>query len=164
VEALGQLRADGAARSIRFERRYAAPPEAVWAALTEPEQLRGWLTEAVVFDHEVGGRVDLRFGEEPDRMISGSILAFDPPRLLEYEWHWPGQTESTIRFELRPDGDGTLLVLDHRGLPQDAATGYAAGWHAFLDRLAALHGESAVEWDERFQEMLPRYRELAGAS
>jgi uncharacterized protein YndB with AHSA1/START domain len=159
MEPLGEVRDDGAGRAVRFERRYAVAPAAVWAALTEPEQLRGWLTEATTFDHEVGGRVELRFGDEPNQTINGSIRVYDPPRALEYEWHWPGQATSTVRFELRSDGGGTLLVLDHRGLPAESATGYAAGWHAYLDR---LH-DDAADWDERFRKVLPRYRELVAS-
>jgi uncharacterized protein YndB with AHSA1/START domain len=162
MDELGELRHDGDYRSVRFERRYAAGPEAVWAALTDPAQLRRWLAEAVTFENEAGGSVALRFGDEPEQVVQGSILVYEPPRLLEYEWHWRGQTSSSVRFELTADSDGTLLVLDHRGLPRDAATGYAAGWHAYLDRLGAEFGGNAATWDERFADLLPRYRELAG--
>jgi uncharacterized protein YndB with AHSA1/START domain len=106
----------------------------------------------------------LRFGDEPEQVAQGSILAFEPPRVLEYEWHWPGQTSSSVRFELTPDADGTLLVVDHRGLPREVATGYAAGWHAYLDRLAAEFDGDVPDWDQRFQDLLPEYRELAASS
>ena len=161
MEELGQLRDDDEYRAVRFERRYSASPEAVWAALTDPDKLRRWLAEAVRFDNKVGGAVDLRFGDEPDQVAQGSILAYEQPRVLEYEWHWPGQMSSSVRFELTADSDGTLLVLDHRGLPRDAAIGYAAGWHAYLDRLAAQFGEDGATWDQRFADLLPKYRELA---
>ena len=158
---LGQLRDDDEYRAVRFERRYPATPEAVWAALTDPDKLRRWLAQAVRFDNKVGGSVDLRFGDEPDQVAQGSILAYEQPRLLEYEWHWPGQTSSSVRFELTAESDGTLLIVDHRGLPRDATVGYAAGWHAYLDQLAAHFGEDGATWDERFADLLPRYHELA---
>lgn len=112
MDELGELRDDDDYRSVRFERRYAAGPEAVWAALTDPAQLRRWLAEAVAFENEAGGSVALRFGDEPEQVVQGSILVYEPPRLLEYEWHWRGQTSSSVRFELTADSDGTLLVLD----------------------------------------------------
>jgi uncharacterized protein YndB with AHSA1/START domain len=161
MEPLGLLREDNEHRAVRFERRYAASPEDVWAALTEPAKLSRWLAEAVAFDDRVGGTVDLRFGGDPDNVAAGAILTYEPPSLLEYEWHWPGQTTSSVRFELSRDGEGTLLVLDHRGLPKDTATGYAAGWHAYLDRLSAQFEGDAPDWDERFSEVFPKYRELA---
>ena len=73
---------------------FPAPPEEVWAALTEPERLRGWLGEAVRFDRVAGGRVDFRLGDDESQQVQGTILAFEPPRLLEYEWHWPGEDQS----------------------------------------------------------------------
>jgi uncharacterized protein YndB with AHSA1/START domain len=161
LETLGQLREDNDHRAVRFERRYGASPEAVWAALTDPAKLSRWLAEAVAFEDRVGGRVDLRFGDDPDQVAQGAILTYEPPHVLEYEWHWPGQTSSSVRFELSPDADGTLLVLDHRGLPKHVATAYAAGWHAYLDRLAAQFDGDVPEWDERFAEVLPKYRELS---
>jgi uncharacterized protein YndB with AHSA1/START domain len=163
METLGQLRNDDKNRAVRFERRYPARPEAVWAALTQPEKLSRWLADAVAFDERVGGRVDLRFGDDSDQVARGAILAYEPPRVLEYEWHWPGQTSSSVRFELSPDDGGTLLVLDHRGLPRDAAPAYAAGWHAYLDRLGAQFDGDVPDWDARFSEVLPKYRDLSGA-
>jgi hypothetical protein len=53
-------------------------------------------------------------------------------------------------------GGGTHLLLDHRQLPLDQATGYAAGWHAHL---AALADSDLAAWDGRFAEFLPIYRE-----
>jgi len=159
VTDLGQLRDDGDRRSVRFERRYDAAPEAVWAAVTEPEQMRGWLAEVVEFDHTAGGTIHLRFGDGPDEVAYGAVLAFEPPSVLEYEWHWPGEDHSVVRFELLRDGEGTLLLLEHRGLPPAAAIGYGAGWHAHLDCLeAVVRGRAAPDWDARFSELLPSYR------
>jgi uncharacterized protein YndB with AHSA1/START domain len=163
MEPLGHLREDNEYRAVRFERRYAARPEAVWEALTDPEMLRRWLADPFAFEHEVGGTVDLRFGDDPDQVAQGTILAYEPPRVLEYEWHWPGQTSSIVRFELRAEGEVTVLVLDHRGLPASAAIAYAAGWHAYLDRLAAQFDGEDLDWDDRFASVLPKYRELAAA-
>jgi uncharacterized protein YndB with AHSA1/START domain len=133
--------------TVRLERRFDASPEELWAALTEPEQLRGWLGPAKLAD----GRVELVLGEADDQRVEGRLLVVDPPRVLEYEWRWPGETDSVVRFELRADGDGTLLVLDHRLLPAAAARGYDAGWRAYLDRLESLlAGDAVPSWDERF--------------
>jgi uncharacterized protein YndB with AHSA1/START domain len=159
----GVLRADGERRSVRFERRYGATQAELWSALTEPEQLRGWLAEAT-FEPREGGSVEVRFGARDAETVRGRVLKFDPPRLLEYEWHWPGEDESVVRFELVPESDGTLLVLDHRRLPVEAAAGYSAGWHAHLDKLESLFGGVQTSWDERFAQLLPTYRQRAAAS
>ena len=73
---------------------------------------------------------------------------------------FPGEAESIVRFELSPQEAGTLLVVDHRLLGGDHATGYAAGWHAHLDRLDdLLSGRPGRSWDERFSAVLPHYRQ-----
>jgi uncharacterized protein YndB with AHSA1/START domain len=160
----GLLRLDGSARAVRFERVLAGGPEEVWSALTEPARLRRWLAEAEL-DLREGGAVSFRFGDTPDQHVTGRVLAVDEPRLLEYEWTWPGQTESVVRWELSADGaGGTRVVLDHRRLPADAATGYGAGWHAYLDLLEAhLGGEESADWGELVAARLDAYQGQARA-
>jgi uncharacterized protein YndB with AHSA1/START domain len=162
-QGMGVLLEDGERRAVRFERRYAAPPEAVWDALVEPEQLRGWLAEATV-EPRVGGRVELNFGEEPGERTVGTIRVFDPPRVLEYGWTYEGEPESVVRFELRPEADGTTLVLHHRLLSIEAAPGYGAGWHAHLDLLGEqLEGDVRTEWGGRYEALRPGYDSQAAA-
>jgi uncharacterized protein YndB with AHSA1/START domain len=158
------MRADGALRAVRFERTFDATPEELWAALTEPGQLRGWLAEARRFEPFEGGAVELRFGDGEDERAYGTVRVFDPPRVLEYSWDWPGEDGSIVRYELVPQGEATLLVLDHRGLPSGAAVGYAGGWHAHLDCLAAHLCGDRVSWDARFEQLAPVYRERAEAT
>jgi uncharacterized protein YndB with AHSA1/START domain len=157
---LGVLRAETERRGVRFERRYAAPVEEVWAALTRPERLARWLAPGAIEAH-VDGTVHLDFGE--GGLVTGRVLACRPPTLLEFEWRFPGETESVVRIELSRAGDETRLVLDHRALAEGHATGYSAGWDAYLaslnDHLAGGEGS----WDTRFAEALPRYREAAAA-
>jgi uncharacterized protein YndB with AHSA1/START domain len=163
AQTMGRLRAEEAGRrAIRFERLYDYRPDELWAALTEPEQLRGWLGDADV-DLRVGGRIVIRFGNGDEEVASGTIRELEPPRLLEYDWTFLGESDSVLRLELEPRGSGTLLILDHRRLTETVAVGYSAGWHAHLDRLEALHKGERVDWDERFAELVPRYRETAQA-
>ena len=75
----------------------------------------------------------------------------------------PGEPDSVARFELRPDGDGTLLVLDHRGLPPAAIAGYGAGWHSHLDSLESHLTGGEADWSARFEELGPAYERKAAA-
>jgi uncharacterized protein YndB with AHSA1/START domain len=150
---LGTIVRDGDRWTLRFERSYDARREELWAALTEPERLARWLAPGGVADG-----VHLEFG--PDDVVTGRLLAFEPPTLLEYEWRFAGEHESIVRFELHEDGPGTRLVLEHRRLASGHGIGYAAGWHAYLEQLGG--GETA--WDDRFAELLPRYRASSAAA
>jgi uncharacterized protein YndB with AHSA1/START domain len=158
----GQLRVEGDRRGVRFERRYEAAPAEVWSALTEPERMARWLAEAEL-DLRVGGPYTLRFSDEEGQTAEGEVLALEPERVLELTWKYPGEPDTVVRFELRPDGDGTLLVLDHRGLPPSAIAGYGAGWHSHLDSLDAHLAGQETDWSARFAELGPTYEAEAKA-
>ena len=155
---LGRLRHEDDLRGVRFERRYDVPPSEVWAALTEPERLARWFAQAEL-ELRVGAGYTLRFDpDDESQEAHGEVLALEPGRVLELSWQHPGHPDSVVRFELEPDGDGTLLVLDHRELPAKSAPLLAAGWHAHLDSLDAHLGEGPeTDWWGRFQELAPLY-------
>lgn len=160
----GQLRLEGDRRGVRFERRYEASPEEVWSALTEPERLGRWLADVAELELRVGGRFLLRWSEsDGTQKTDGTVLALEHGRLLELNWTYPGEPDSTARFELRPERDGTILVLDHRGLPPAAIGGYGAGWHSHLDSLEAHLAGRKADWSARFQELGPVYEASVNA-
>jgi uncharacterized protein YndB with AHSA1/START domain len=120
------------------------------------------MAEAVL-DARPGGSIEMRAG--PSRFhVTGKILAWEPPRIFEHEWRVPPRPElpageeAVIRWELEPDGEGTVLHLTHRGLHRLTATGFAPGTHAFLDRLEAqLGGKPLPGWQQRFEQVAPNY-------
>jgi uncharacterized protein YndB with AHSA1/START domain len=72
--------------------------------------------------------------------VPTSIRALEPERLLELDWAPPGERPSVVRFELRPEGEGTVLELGHSLI--DARVGMRAlgRWENHLGRLDALLG------------------------
>jgi uncharacterized protein YndB with AHSA1/START domain len=64
----------------------------------------------------VDGRVfeRTRSGEERDW---GSVLAWDPPRRVEFTWHAgaPANANQTVEIEFCAEADGTRVTLIHRG-------------------------------------------------
>jgi len=157
TDAHGTLRADEERCAVRFERLYRYTPEEVWAALTEPARLSRWLADTRTFEAKVGGTVSIDFGEGGD--VRGEVLELEPQRVLEYTWTFTGEGRSVVRIELRPHDDGTLLVLDHRGLGHGFGVGYAAGWHAHLDMLGATLAGGSLEWTPRYEQVRPDYQQ-----
>jgi uncharacterized protein YndB with AHSA1/START domain len=87
--------------------------------------------------------------------MTGRILVWDPPHVLEHEWKQPIVDDGVVRYELTPDGDGTLLRFSHRGLGVRSAGGFRGGTHAYLDRLEAyLAGRTPPDWTARRLEIL----------
>jgi uncharacterized protein YndB with AHSA1/START domain len=165
----GTLLEDGEHATLVFRRVYAHAPERVWAAITTPEGLREWLlcTEAVI-EGRVGGRIDMVSGP-PGYRSTGKILAWEPPRLLEYEWNvapvpeMPRGERAIFRYELSPEGEATHLLVTYRRITRQSARGFLPGLHAFLDRLEAqLAGRALPDWLERFGALRAEYPEWSG--
>jgi uncharacterized protein YndB with AHSA1/START domain len=138
---------DGRPR-LRFTRRLAHPPAKVWQAITEPEHLAAWFPDTIVVERWEPG-APLRFMDVPTETggFDGEVLAFEPPHALELRWG-----TDVLRFEVRPDGDGTeLTLLDTLDAVGKAARD-GAGWHVCLDALAhhlagtAAPGSAADRW------------------
>lgn len=159
----GRVDVDGDHATLVFRRRLVHPPEAVWKALTDPTELAGWYMTKAVIDGREGGTVDFHAGPSQLR-VTGRILRWEPPAVFEHEWkvaprpELPSGEDTVIRWELRRDGEGTILHLEHRKLNRQTALGFAPGTHAFLDRLEArLDGRSLPSWQERYQQVAAKY-------
>jgi uncharacterized protein YndB with AHSA1/START domain len=115
---------------LRFERRLLQPPERVWSAITDPAEIEAWWGAADV-DLRPGGTMRIEW-LNGDVTMPATITELDPPRVLEIE----GEPHGTLRFELAPDGDGTLLIFVARSaIPEDFRSKVLAGWHFHLDAL-----------------------------
>jgi uncharacterized protein YndB with AHSA1/START domain len=139
---------------IHFERRLGHPVEKVWAALTERDQLIKWWGEAEVELAE-GGGFKLRWLNTDDEgnavKMDARITELEPPRVLEIAGSWYAEspegeqiqeTQASLRWELEPDRDSTVLRFWNRlELTEEERTMVPAGWHFHLDALAtALDG------------------------
>jgi uncharacterized protein YndB with AHSA1/START domain len=160
---------DGNRIGLRYQRRLAHPPEKVWRALTESEHLRHWLPVDIRGPREVGAGIELPFWpdhvekyEIDEPVLSGRILAWDPPRLFAWTWG-----EDVLRFELASAGSGTNLTFTtwFADPDRDGAANAAGGYHVCLDHLARhLDGEidlaltdaqvqaEADRWQQRYAE------------
>jgi len=165
----GTLVDDGDYATLVFQRAYRHTPEQVWDAIATPEGLREWLmcTHAVI-EGRVGGRIDLVSGP-PGYHSTGKIIAWDPPRLLEYEWNvepvpeMPRGERAIFRYELTPDGDSTHVLVTYRRITRQTARGFLPGLHTILDRLEAqLDGRALPDWMQRFMELAAEYPEWTG--
>jgi uncharacterized protein YndB with AHSA1/START domain len=146
---------------LRFERQLPHPRENVWDALTRPESIREWFGDGDI-DLELvdGGKFVIRTTGPPelvDAIISevgeqglvqhNTVLRVEPPAVFEHTF---GDANSVVRWELTPDGDGTLLRLLHTVPPEfkmsEEGPRTLAGWHAVLERLAQVLDGTAADW------------------
>src|SRR2546426_10009753 len=122
---------------LTFQRRLPHPPEAVWEAITDPKQLSKWYMMRASVDRRAGGSIDFS-GGPGDFHVTGRILRWDPPFVLEYEWKIgprPGMTageDAGGRWELIKDWDETGVTLTQRNMKQSTAIGVAPAPPALL--------------------------------
>jgi uncharacterized protein YndB with AHSA1/START domain len=146
---LGTYRRDGDHIDVRFERRYPRPVETVWKALTDPERLADWMGKSVV-EPRVGGRFETMLeGLKPMR---GRVLVWDAPTTLELQWSNGHAPDSTVRYELTPEGGGTRLTFTHRHMPFAASALMMPGWHVYFERLgSALEDRTPPDMPSRWR-------------
>lgn len=153
---LGTLSLDGAETVITFERSFSVAPTRLWKALATAEGLSKWLADGTIEERE-GGSV--RFEFDGDQTVTGEILTWDPPSALSYTWNINGEIPSRVDFSIEETQSGSTLTLTHTGLPEEMASGYTPGWHAYLDRLDQVTAGSPVSsWDDLFAAAAPRYK------
>jgi uncharacterized protein YndB with AHSA1/START domain len=127
----GQLEEVGDGWRLRFTRRLAHSPETLWRAITEAEHLKAWFPDEIEGNFEPGGVVRFVSPYRPNSVFEGEIIEFDPPSVLEFRW----DTNETLRFEIRPEGTGSVLTFLDTFDELGKAARDGAGWHACLDAL-----------------------------
>jgi uncharacterized protein YndB with AHSA1/START domain len=139
--------------TVRVERTFEAPAEAVFDAWTNPEVLRRWwkanpawdAAEAEV-DLRVGGRYRLAMRDPAageDYVVHGTYREISRPDRLVYSWAWEGTgphagQESEVAVTFQEDAPGrTTVVIEHAGLLDDASrANHASGWQGVLESFA----------------------------
>ena len=85
----------------------ARPPEEVWKALTDADQISAWFGAEVELDPHARGRASFRW---PDGRARDAVVEVaDPPRELALRW-LPFERDAQGRAYQRPAGRVTFLI------------------------------------------------------
>lgn len=107
---------------------FAASPERIYEAFMDSTQHERFTANGVAnISREPGGEFTCHGG-----IISGRNIELVPNNRIVQAWRsarWHKGIYSIARFELQPRENGTLLVLDHTGIPDDQREDIEAGWH-----------------------------------
>ena len=101
-----------------------APPEEVYAALTNAATIRLWSGEEAEMSTEPGAEFSLWEGS-----IVGKNLEFEPGRLIVQEWYFGEQEQpSIVTIKLHPQKSGTSVELRHTNIPDEVYDEMLDGW------------------------------------
>jgi uncharacterized protein YndB with AHSA1/START domain len=123
-------------------------PEQVYEALTTLDGLAGWWAEKTSGETSCGGVLEFRFGPGGFDM---KVVELDPGRLVRWEVvdgppEWIG---TTVRWDLRREGDYTIVLFRHEGWrePVEFMHHCSTKWATFLLSLKQLleTGEGAPD-------------------
>ena len=131
--------ADDPSKSITIHQEvdFNVSPERVYEALLDAKQFTEFSGRPAEINREVGGAFSLFKGH-----IIGRNVELVPNQRIVQAWRvvtWPEGAYSIARFELKPQGSGTRLVLDHIGFPE------------------GLHDHLAQGWEENYWSLLKKY-------
>jgi len=133
--------------TVRIERTYGAPAQAVFDAWTSVEVMQRWWhagpdweTPSAEVDLRVGGRVRvvMRSPDGAEHGGGGEYTEIVPPARLAFTWAWDDEPGRRTLVELGfTEADGaTTVVLTHSGLAgEESRQGHEGGWHDVLDNL-----------------------------
>jgi activator of HSP90 ATPase len=114
--------------SLHQEVELAATTSRVEAALLDAKQFAAFSGLAATIDAHEGGAFSLFGG-----MIVGRNVELVAGTRIVQAWrptHWDPGVYSIVKFEFRPKGSGTLVVLDHTGFPTGEYDHLSSGWYA----------------------------------
>lgn len=147
--------------TIIIERRFQAPPEAVYRAHVDPALISrwmlgpdGWRMTECIYEATPGGQIRCVWTDDQGGSFSltGEFLELEPPhRIVHIErMHLPDPTpDNHIETTFSAAGEGTLLVMTMT-LPDEAtraaiiATGMSEGMEASYARLEEQSGWRAA--------------------
>ena len=135
--------------SLEIKRVINAPRSRVYAAWTDPAQLKQWWgpdnveTRNFAADARVDGkyRWDLVNQEGEEMSVFGEYRELVPGKKIVFTWQWDDDeawknVSSVVTVELSDRDGGTEICLRHEQLPStESRDRHNEGWSSVLDRL-----------------------------
>jgi uncharacterized protein YndB with AHSA1/START domain len=145
------------AQTLRIERTFQAPAQAVFDAWTSEEVMRRWFHGQHAWETPIA-QVDLRLGgnvrvvmRDPEKGAEygggGHYTEIDPPRRLVFTWTWDSDEEARetlIELDFEEVDGATKVRLTHNNLrDRESVLSHEDGWSACFDNLEGALGPSA---------------------
>ncbi|MCI9870800.1 SRPBCC domain-containing protein [Arthrobacter sp. I3] len=153
---IGSIRSLGDGKgAVRMDSLFGTPATDLWTALTDPTRLARWVAR-VDGDLHPGGAFTAVFTSGWEG--AGRVELCEAPRRLTVTMSPGSEEETVIEAVLTPEGPGTRLIVEERGLPLGEIAAYGAGWQVHIEDLISYEaGLESSEWRSRWIELNPVY-------
>jgi uncharacterized protein YndB with AHSA1/START domain len=147
--------------AVRFERIYDHPVARVWAAVTDPDEMRHWFpSPEIEYDARTGGSITVSGDPYSPTPKSSRVLVWEPPHRFAFEWE-----DDELHLTLSEHARGCRLELVNILSTPGAGARNAAGWEMCLDLLdqvvaGSRHGSASDAGMEEFLPVLEKYKAL----
>jgi activator of HSP90 ATPase len=125
--------------SLHREAEFHASPQRIYEVLLDSKQFAACTGMPAEIDSKEGGGFSMFGGQ-----IVGRNVELVPNQRIVQAWrpaHWDPGIYSIVRFELKPQGSETLLILDHTGFPEGDFDHLSSGWqNHYLEPLKKFLG------------------------
>jgi activator of HSP90 ATPase len=112
--------------SLHQEVDFKASPQRIYEVLLDAKQFAACTGMPAEIDPRAGGAFSTFGG-----LIVGRNVELIPNQRIVQAWrptHWAAGIYSLVKFELKPQGSETKIVLDHTGFPEGDFDGLDSGW------------------------------------
>jgi len=142
---------------LTFQRDFPLSQPKIWKAITAPDLLGCWLSDAEI-ELRIGGRIRLR----GQCSVDGEVLEVRAPDLFKWTWPHPDHPRSEVEISLSALSEAaSRMTLSQTDLPRRHVLAVAAGWHTHLEALpmAAIGKRTSFDADRAAM----HYRQYATA-
>lgn len=135
--------------AARFERQLKHSASEIWSYLTENEKLALWFSELRIEDLREGGLI--KFDMQNGTFVDMKITELQHQSTFEFTW-----AEDLVRFELYPNSEGCLLILNETLQTLTPHTPLRSRWLACLSRSdpASFGRHDAGVTERRMEQMV----------
>jgi activator of HSP90 ATPase len=130
---------DKAKTSLHQEVDFKASPQRLYEILLDSKQFTAFSGEPAEISHDVGGAFTMFGGR-----IVGRNAELVPDQRIVQAWrpaYWEPGIYTLVRFELKPEGSQTKVILDHTGFPEGNFVNLNSGWRMhYWERLTKYLG------------------------
>jgi activator of HSP90 ATPase len=112
--------------AIHQEIELKAPPQRIYEILLSSKDFTAFSGVPADIDPKAGGTFSMFGG-----MIVGRNIELIPAQQIVQAWRpadWPTGLYSLVRFQLKPNDSGSLLILDHTSFPAGGYDHLSSGW------------------------------------